>query len=1396
MRTRYIGAIRIPDSLNGHLLRATILLEKSPNSRTNVRKGVLLLILATSCLIAGGARPLQADAHPRIWLTPDSLVTLRAKAARHDPDWEQLKSAADELLGTASPRFTVTAATNSNPVQITLAEAIPWPAKVQIFVGGGTGAWAALNGGPGERPASLPATRTGRNTFTVPVDSTSFGSFSGQKLVLFINENGLSGYGYEGSDWQTTVQTLGLAYQITGKQTYAAKGIQLLDYIASLGAAGMTAPEAIDSGFPSRTTIVALAVGYDWFYDRLTSDEKLTAIRALNVWFDWFRKFAFEKDGPAYGNYFGGHVLGFGLAGYATSPDNPRGAEIVKAIRALFDTEVGKAFTSGGFAGGYPAESYTYGANHFERLLLYMLATKTATGEDLFAKTDYAQRMARNLLYNLKPNRWQTSDEADFAGDFTGVLQPSFPITLAYVLAGTREGEWMQYLAQHIAAAPNGGQVNDPFRRFLFYDRVRPATDYTRTEPTWHYSAGDEHLYRRSSWRDDAVWTSMMGGAKNWAPHQMRAAGHIAIQRGNDYLLVNSGQWKGLTGDAGTPSAFDLRSWRANTLFLNDGGDYLWTGEAYRGGQGYWGRNDVLAVDGGPAFAYMKADLTSAYTVAADTKPLESRSLRSFRRSLVSTGNGVVVLFDRMKFLKSTYTSQLYFHLNPKGGIPSIAGTTASSVVGASAVFIKTLLPAGAVMRAAADPVDTNDTRTITNRVEVANASASTTFDALHVLLATSSSVKNMPQTELLRSQTGNMVGAIVLDGTVERIVLFSADGAAQRSVSYVAAYPAGQLGAHLLTDMTPGANYNIQRDGSRIGTATASKGGVVTFEATGGGSFDIAAAAAVTTRDKQGGRYVAMVAPNNGETFTAPATLRLVVAAHDPNVYNNYPESGRGGNAAHVQVFVDNAPALDVDGRSAEYWVFKGSASDIGAGSHRVWARATYLNPPLSLDSEPVTITVESPPAYARVIDLTRDMTLPHGYSLVGAPDGRVRMNGHGHRLVSSEGGSAPITLQYVDFFDMGDPSLTSAEGIRLETSKRLVVEHCVFDSSNTVRLTLDGTATASIDGNTFRSNMRQPLGQNPDGNGGVEHGSFPAVVLDGGSTGVKTFQRNNVGAGWVLLRQAHAWLIGGDAAADGNVFIGPRVGLALDRSGDVRIRGNYSHHVYFGGWSQGNNFELGGAASVLMEHNVVVGSSWPVRGVAGEVRYNLILEAGHSWIWADHDNASIHHNIFVGGDNDVGGVFLPYRAMNVRVENNTLDESNGGQAHAAVLIQGGDVRLARNLLLNVPVPAVVIAGGTVTDDRNAFWKCALPYYADRRQATHDLTEDPILQTDGVPSIADGALWTRSRSTRDVLSAYRRAYSPAAGSPFVRAAAPGRRADEFIGAVGDGVSALDRFAR
>jgi hypothetical protein len=564
----------------------------------------------------------------------------------------------------------------------------------------------------------------------------------------------------------------------------------------------------------------------------------------------------------------------------------------------------------------------------------------------------------------------------------------------------------------------------------------------------------------------------------------------------------------------------------------------------------------------------------------------------------------------------------------------------------------------------------------------------------------------------------------------------------------------------------------------------------IYTLTATNGnGSVQAVAAIGVGQNPATGSnsRYAAMVSPTGGEQFTAPATLRLIAAAHDPLVYNNTPTDGHGGNASVVQFFVDDTMVLSVDGLEAEYWVFKGYASGIAAGQHRVWSRAIYVDPPEQLDSIPRIINVSAPPAYSNTVDLTADVTVgSQGYSLVGTAGGRVRLNGHGHRIVS--GGSAgAVTLQFVDIFDLGGAAETDTSAIDVTTSA-LIVEDCNFDTSNTVMFDLGGSATASVKRNTFRSNMRMRIGQQPEG-----PESFPVVVFSGASSGAKAFAGNNVAASWVAFDGARNWVVGGDSDADSNVLIGPRVGIQLMGGSGMQVRRNYSHHVYYGGWSQGANFELGGSPTV--EHNVIYGSSWPVRGVNGEFRYNLVLEAGHEWLWPE-SNGSIHHNVFSAGENDVGGIFLAYNYTGIKIVNNTLDGFQGW--NSGIEAQDGSMAVTSNAFVNAPSGASVnLAGGTVTADYN-FFDNATNNYSDGRRPTHDvfgsdamLTNPPTQTFD----IDETVIWQRGTTVAGVLGIYRMRYLPRTGSPLIDVGDPAGGAGNDIGAVGAGTANTnDRF--
>jgi hypothetical protein len=557
-------------------------------------------------------------------------------------------------------------------------------------------------------------------------------------------------------------------------------------------------------------------------------------------------------------------------------------------------------------------------------------------------------------------------------------------------------------------------------------------------------------------------------------------------------------------------------------------------------------------------------------------------------------------------------------------------------------------------------------------------------------------------------------------------------------------------------------------------------------------------------------GRFVSFVSPVSGQHFLAPGFVRVFAAAKDPGVDTNFPIDGKGGNAAHVQFLVDNEVAADMDGLDAEYWVFRATMTNLPAGDHVLRVRAFYSSPTEILDSDPVTITVNPPPAYAQVLNLTNDLVLTGSQSLqmtgTNSPGGRVRINGNGFRIRTSGTWAGHFTLRYADVVGLGKLN-DGLLAMDVTTTAPLTLENCNLDGCGKLAFTLNGTATASISSNEFRCNTLVPLSQYPDETYGYLS-SFPALQLLGSSTGQKIYRGNNMGAGWLRLTGVNHWTIGGDSDADGNVFIGPRVGIMLESgSHHITVRRNYSRHVYFGGWSQGNNFELGASDNnVLVEHNVIRDSSWAVRDVACEFRYNLILGAGHQWMWITGDNAYVHHNIFAGGDADVTGIWMIYSPQNVRFYNNTIDGLNQTAGPSALNVDEAataDVQSCAFLNMHSPV-IVAFPGATnlINVGHNSFYNPqagSLENYSDNSHPATDIgglnaqVNPNLANPAGNTGIDDTAVWQRTTTTRQILELYRARYTPQTGSPLIDAGHGGNGND--IGAVGAGaVNPDDQF--
>src|ERR1035437_7130172 len=632
--------------------------------------------------------------HPRIWLDTAHLNAVRAKACLNpdgssispcalDADWVSLKKQADTYKTLVSQAMTITAASNSNPVSFTITQTVPWNTAATLFLGGATGSWTSVNATAG---LGWTATKTGTHTFTIPIDSSGFGSFSGQSLGTFVKVGTLSGYfgyDYEGLPWAATIPTLALTAQVLGDSSYCAPVVSWLNYLNTAGAAGITTPESADSGWPSRTVLLSMGLAYDWCYSSLNSDQKTATATTVNLFYNWMKANAYGltqgNGGGAYSNYWGGHILGTSLAAYATFDENTNAPAMLTWVSDQWTTNsynnIARTFsapvpgiinyydTTGFYNAGIPWE-WNYGAAHIKRLLQYMLAAKTAGGTDMFQTTDYARRWAASNIYELKPDRWSVRTDGIWSANVTGVYHGELPIILSDILAGTTEGGWMQQIITHFGTPPADGYspgiltgldtVSNPMallERCIFYGPNRSATDYRQTQPNyWFANDSSPRVNWRSDWTDSALWLMFHAGTQNLTGGTTDSGG-IEISKGSDKLIANSQNWKG-TGDgtSDTPQVFPNSggcSSMVSTLHFNDGGAYIKAPEGvcapYDGGQGIWGKYVAPSYALASDHAFVFSDLTNAYEMPAYNPA--TRSLRYFYRAVASMGDGAVIVW-------------------------------------------------------------------------------------------------------------------------------------------------------------------------------------------------------------------------------------------------------------------------------------------------------------------------------------------------------------------------------------------------------------------------------------------------------------------------------------------------------------------------------------------------------------------------------------------------------------------------------------------------------------------------------------------------------------------------------------------------------------------------------
>ncbi|MEI8360551.1 MAG: hypothetical protein WCG01_00220 [bacterium] len=661
-------------------------------------------------------------------------------------------------------------------------------------------------------------------------------------------------YGYQGAGWWDAMNVLCLAYKMTGNVAYAAKARDLVDVMLTFDMSAMQ----IDSGYPSRYLPGALGIAYDWLYDYLDNTRKANMITLANSYYNWVSASGLYYGDSLYtsGNYHNGHLRGLGIQALAMYGDNSAAATQLSAIRSKISSTTIPLFQTGAFSGGQAVESYTsYGAEVYNFLIDLFYAEKSASGQDYLGSN--ANKIIDGIIYNTKPNRWQMTDFGTQSGSVNWVLDLGIVTRLVASNDITAAGK-ARYYIDNVGASPSPSiqrPASDDITRFLWNDNTVVPINYNITLPTYYREVGTEKIFSRSSWNTDAVWSMMSGGAGFFAPQSAKLAGHVTIQRGNDYLLVNAGQWRdsnvifpGYSSSTGQVQT----SVAANTFWIDDGGAYCKLPESteYEGGQSHLGVNTILNYEGNSNFVYEKADLTSAYYCDKYLTPPKYRSLRLFYRNYISVGGGaIVVVYDITKQKSVDYNRRFQWYLTNVNA-PVQSDSLVTTTAGSSKFHLKTVYPLNATTSISliSHPVIAPYKTFYNPRVEV-TAPPSIDFNPLTVMLTTASGSTTPAITGI---DTGAMIGSII-ETSVPQVVLFSKqinqiiDPIAsdesyqtiqQNAVTYTVAY--SSTGNHLLVDMEP-AIYDVYRDGVKIITAVvASPQGVLNFEANGGGAFQI----------------------------------------------------------------------------------------------------------------------------------------------------------------------------------------------------------------------------------------------------------------------------------------------------------------------------------------------------------------------------------------------------------------------------------------------------------------------------------------------------------------------------------------------------------------------------
>jgi hypothetical protein len=658
--------------------------------------------------------------------------------------------------------------------------------------------------------------------------------------------------GYQAWDWVTAILDLALCAKVTKDPSFAALGVHyfqaLLDdrFKIGDGAGGETAVRH-DDGYPIRTYGALGALAYDWLHDApgMTPALRKKAMDRFVQWTQWFKEKGYSNDQPI-SNYYVGYFGAVAFAGIAAEGDDPRAAALRQQTQQMWNQEIVPAYGAKLQGGDFP-EGWQYGDMVGTFLALYADAETTSRAtppaKPLLDDLPWLRQIVTLRAFALLPDGKHTFDNGDWSQKPATAPVHTF-LALAAILPPT---DTTAKQAEFLARLGLSKDEEWHWLRFLGSEPSHPVEDPRKGKPSY-LSPGTATVFARTSWDPGSVWFALTS-EPSLSDHEHLDAGHFEVVRGNDPLLIDSGDYSAFSSLSHNVVLVDDPLQSSNWEVSSAHHDII----TYKRNQGLWSHTaNIARFEDGGTYVYALAEYDSAFNPAGYPSDRKDRAVTRAEREAVfsctpvpSAGAGEsarLVIYDRFTLSDPRFTTTFILH---GGAAPTLSGSLARFATGASAAWVTTLLPKNAAPAIVDETHNTysDDRPFFTNkppdgvtsfRFEVPSPAspASTERRFLHAIVIGAAASTPIVPTGI----AGDEIDGAVID---HEAYVFSSRGPATTAAAVSYRAPASAT-HHIVSDLAPGAAYavNASADGDtcRISLTpgsgkTATRAGVLALD-------------------------------------------------------------------------------------------------------------------------------------------------------------------------------------------------------------------------------------------------------------------------------------------------------------------------------------------------------------------------------------------------------------------------------------------------------------------------------------------------------------------------------------------------------------------------------------